>query len=379
MGKRGQGEGTIRKRADGRWEAMITVPQDDGSTKRHSVYGKTQGEVRKKLTEARRTLDQGGTLITERQTVAAFLDRWLRDVVKPSVRPKTYDSYLQVVKLYIIPGVGAHQLTGLQPQHVQAMINARLAAGLSPRTVQYLRAILRRALGQALKWGLVARNVATLVDPPKSERREMRALSPDEAGRFLAAAQGDRLEALYRVALSIGLRQGEILGLRWEDVDLDGGRLAVRKQLQRIDGKPRLVDLKTRQSRRTISLPTTLTRALRAHRARQNEERLLLGEKWLGEGWGLVFTSTIGTPLDPRNLTDRYKKLLASADLPAIRFHDLRHSCASLLIAQGVPMEIVKETLGHSQISLTINTYVHLLPETQRQAADAIDRLFGTA
>ncbi len=379
MGKRGQGEGTIRKRTDGRWEAMLTIPQDDGTSKRRSIYGKTQGEVRKKLTEARRTLDQGDTLITDRQTVEAFLDRWLRDVVRPSVRPKTYDSYQQVVRLYIKPGVGAHQLNSLQPQHVQAMMNARLAAGLSPRTVQYMRAVLRRALGQALKWGMVTRNVATLVDPPKSERHEMQALCPEEAARFLSVAQGDRLEALYRVALSIGLRQGEILGLSWEDVNLDTGRLTVRRQLQRIGGKPQLVDLKTRQSRRTISLPTMLVQSLRKHRTQQIEERLLLGEKWKGAAWGLVFTSTIGTPLDPRNLTDRYKKLLASAALPAIRFHDLRHSCASLLIAQGVPMEIVKETLGHSQISLTINTYVHLLPETQRQAADAMDRLFATA
>jgi integrase len=162
-------------------------------------------------------------------------------------------------------------------------------------------------------------------------------------------------------------------------VDLDRGVVRVRKQLQRLEGKPQLVDLKTRQSRRTISLPAALIPALRSHRTRQIAERLALGERWQGEAWGLVFTSTIGTPLDPRNLTDRYKALLQAADLPAMRFHDLRHSCASLLIAQRVPMEIVKETLGHSQISLKINTYVHLLPETQRQAADAMDRLFGTA
>ena len=161
-------------------------------------------------------------------------------------------------------------------------------------------------------------------------------------------------------------------------MNLDTGRLTVRTQLQRIDRNPQLADLKTPQSRRTISLPAGLIPALRTHRTRQIEERLALGEKWKGEGWRLVFTSTIGTPLDPRNLTDRYKALLERAGLPAIRFHDLRHSCASLLIAQGVPMEIVKETLGHSQISLTINTYVHMLPETQRQAADAMDRLVGT-
>lgn len=330
-------------------------------------------------------LDQGQAPITDRQTVAQFLNQWLADVVRPAVRPKTYESYAQVARLYLVSALGKHQLAKLQPDHVQAMMNTLLTtggqsrAGVSPRTVQYARAVLRKALNQALRWGKVSRNVATLVDPPKSVRHEMQALTPEQATAFLTAAQGDWLEALYRVALSLGLRQGEILGLRWEDVDLDKERLSVRKQLQRLDGTPQLVDLKTRQSRRTIALPSALVAALRTHRTRQKEARLLADERWQGEIWGLVFTSTIGTPLDPRNLTDRYKTLLTQASLPAIRFHDLRHSCASLLIAQGVPMEIVKETLGHAQISLTINTYVHLLPETQRQAADAMDRLFGIA
>lgn len=243
--------------------------------------------------------------------------------------------------------------------------------------MQYTRAVLRKALNQALRWGLVTKNAATLADPPKAEPREIRPLDPDEARRFLDAARGDRLEALYSVALSLGLRMGEILGLRWEDVDLDARTLTVRKQLQRLDGKPQLVDLKTRQSRRTLALPAGLAGALREHRKRQLEARLLAGERWRGEDWGLVFTSTIGTPLDPRNLTDRYKALLARAGLPALRFHDLRHSCASLLIAQGIPAKIVMETLGHSQISLTLNTYAHVFPEVQRQAAEAMDRLFG--
>ncbi len=375
--KRGQGEGTIRQRADGRWEAMYTYHDATGHMKRRSLYGKTQREVREKLTAALRALDQGDAPITDRQTVAQFLDRWLADVVKPSVRPKTYHSYAQLVRLHLKPALGRHQLAKLLPQHVQGMMNDKLAAGLSPRTVQYLRAVLRRALGQALKWGLVARNVATLVDPPRSERHEMQALNPSQAGQFLEAARGDRLEALYRVALSLGLRQGEILGLRWEDVDFDAGTMRVRVQLQRIDGKPRLVDLKTVKSRRTVALPAALVMALKAHRMHQLEERLLAGGRW--QDWGLVFTSTIGTPLDARNLTTRYKALLKRAGLPDVRFHDLRHSCASLLIAQGVPPRVVMEILGHSQISLTLNTYTHVLLDAQRQAADVMDRLFGTA
>jgi len=205
----------------------------------------------------------------------------------------------------------------------------------------------------------------------------MRALTPQEAGVFLAAARGDRLEALYAVAVGLGLRQGEICGLRWEDVDVERGRLSVRKQVQRIGGKARLVDLKTRQSRRTIALPRVIAAQLRAHKVCQNEERLLARERW--QDWSLVFPSTIGTPLEPSNLTKRYKALLAGAGLPAIRFHDLRHSCASLLIAQGISPRVVMETLGHSQIGLTMNTYAHISPEVQQQAAAAMDALFPGA
>ena len=245
--------------------------------------------------------------------------------------------------------------------------------GLSPRTVQYARAVLRKALNQALRWGLVPRNVATLVDPPRSKRHEIVFFAPDQANAFLDTARGDRLEALYRVALSLGLRQGEALGLRWEDVDLERGVLRVRVALQRIDGVPQLVEPKTPRSHRTIALPRPLAAHLRAHRTRQITERLAC-PRW--QDWDLVFPSSVGTPLSPQNLTKRYKALLRDAGLPAMRFHDLRHSCASLLLAQGVPARVVMETLGHSQIGLTLNTYAHVMPELQRQAAEAMERLF---
>lgn len=377
-GKRGQNEGSISKRQDGRWEAALTLPGTGGKRKR--FYGETQRVVREQLTAALRALDQGEPPATECQTVAQFLARWLEDVVKPSVRPKTYHSYAQLVRLHLAPGLGQHQLRKLQPQHVQAFMNEKLAAGLSPRTVQYLRAVLRRALGQALKWGLVARNVATLVDPPRMERPQLRALTPDESRRFLDAVRGDRLEALYAVALALGLRQGEALGLRWQDVDLDAGELRVRVALQRVQGQPlRLVEPKTRQSRRTLPLPPPVIAQLRAHRTRQREDRLLAGERWEGEGWGLVFANTRGGPLEPRNLTTRYKALLALAGLPNIRFHDLRHSCASLLLAQGVHPRVVMEILGHSTITLTMNTYSHVLPQAQRDALDRLGDLFGAS
>jgi integrase len=377
MAKRGQNEGSIYRRDDGRWVAQVNVGYMDGKRKRKYLYGDTRREVAEQIKAVLRDQQQGLPIAAERQTVAQFFERWLADVAKPSVRPMTYRSYAQIVRLHIVPALGRHQLAQLGPQHVQALLNAKLEAGLSPRTVQYIRAVLRRALGQALKWGLTPRNVAMLVDPPRSVRHEIQPLDPAQAARFLEAARGDRLEALYRVALSLGLRQGEILGLRWADVNLDTAALRVQVQLQRIDKRPQLVELKTRQSRRTIAMPPALVTQLRTHRARQLEERLRLGPAW--QDWDLVFTSAIGTPLDPRNLTTRYKALLRRGGLPDIRFHDLRHSCASLLIAQGVPARVVMETLGHSQISLTLNTYTHILSDMQRQAADAMERLFGDA
>ncbi|HET8631551.1 MAG TPA: site-specific integrase, partial [Thermomicrobiales bacterium] len=202
---------------------------------------------------------------------------------------------------------------------------------------------------------------------------------PAEARRFLDAARGNRLEALYRVALSLGLRQGEILGLQWADVDLDAGTLAVRRQLQRVDGAFRLMELKTAQSRRTLALPAALLAALREHRRRQLEERLLAGERWRGAAWDLVFCTRYGTPLDARNLVIYFKALLTRAGLPDIRFHDLRHSCISLLAAQGVSDRVAMEIAGHSQISLTKNIYTHVYDEAKRQAAEAMDRLLGDA
>ncbi len=287
------------------------------------------------------------------------------------------------MRLYLTPALGRHQLAKLQPEHVQTLMNQMLEAGgkdgqgLSPRTVQRARAVLRRALNQALKWGMVPRNVATLVDPPRSRTPRFTTLRPEQGRVLLDAARGDRFEALYRVALSLGLRQGEALGLRWEDVELQAGTLRVAVALQRFDGKLQLVEPKTDRSRRVLSVPTALVSALKAHRARQLQERLLAGDRWRDSG--LVFTSRIGTPLEPRNVTRAYKALLTRAGLPDIRFHDLRHSCASLLVAQGLHPRVVMETLGHSQISLTMNTYAHVLADVQREAAVTMDRLFPEA
>lgn len=338
MGKRGDNEGSVfQRKSSGKWVAQVFIGyRPDGKRDYKTYTCATQREALGRLKAAHATLERTGTLVTKRQTVRQFLERWLEDVIKPRRAPRTYESYASEVRRNIGPALGHLQLDKLAPQDVQRFLNhlgkegGAKGQGLSPRTVAYNRAILRKALNQALKWGEVARNAATLVDPPTVRRHEIRPLDADGAHRFLDAARGDRLESLYTVAVSIGLREGEILGLRWEDIDLDRGMVRVRKQFQRIDGKPRLCDLKTESSRRDINLPPMLVAQLRAHRARQAEERLAC-PRW--QDWTLIFPSTVGTPLDPQNLMKRFKALLAKADLPDMRFHDLRHSCATLLFA----------------------------------------------
>jgi integrase len=378
MTKRGNGEGTIRKRVDDRWEGRIYTPGPDGALKWKAVYGKTQKEAREKLDALKADVARG-MVIAERQPVAQFLDRWLEETARPTVRAKTFQGYALLIHNHLKPALGHHQLSKLSPQDVQAMMNAKLAGGLSPRSVQLLRAMLRRALGYALKWGLVTRNVATLVDSPRGVRAEMLSFTPAEATQFLAAIKGDRLEALYATTLILGLRQGEVLGLRWEDIDFERRTLRVHFALQWLRGQqPCLVEPKTRQSRRTLPLPAMLVEQLRAHRARQEADTARPGRKWIGDEWGLVFCTHQGRPLNNRHLVTYFKAILRRADLPNLRFHDLRHSCASLLVAHGLHPRVIMEQLGHSTITLTMNTYAHVIPDLQRQAANMMDEMFGT-
>jgi integrase len=383
--KRNAGEGSIFERADGRWCAQLDLGWENGKRRRRYIYGVTAAEVQDALLKARSDQAAGLPIAVERQTVAQFLDRWLEDSVKPSVRPATHQQYFQHVRLYLSPSLGRHRLSKLSPQHVQAFVNERLKIGLSPRTVQLSLVILRHALDSAVKWDLVGRNVATLVDSPKVQRHEITPLDPQQARRFLEAARGERLEALYSVALSLGLREGEALGLRWIDLDLDARQLSIRQCLQRIGGKRfgtgpgklQFVEPKTDRSRRTLRMPDAIVRALRAHRVRQLEERLSAGSAWVENG--LIFTTTIGTPLEPRSAVTDFKRILEKAALPlSIRFHDLRHSAASLLLAQGVQMRAIMELLGHSTIALTANTYSHVMPSMMQDMAEKMDAILGS-
>jgi integrase len=353
-------------------------------------------------------------MVSGGKTVGKFLDEWLEQVVKPTKRPRTYDNYMYVVDLHIKPTIGKHRIEKLSQQQVQAMLNAKPAAGLAAGSVANIRRVLRAALNQAMRWDLVARNVATLTTLPKSEAFEGYALNANEVTQLLAAAGGERLEALYWVAISLGLRQGEIFGLRWSDVDLEGGTLSVRKQLQYrritdvtatdLDGLPAvgrkraqaaregwkgndtsgntkeplvpmLVDPKTSRSRRTISIPSRVVDALKRHRDRQDVHQLEAGGRW--QDWGLVFVTSIGSPLNQSNFRKDWVVTRKLAGLPdKVRFHDLRHSALSLMADRGVPAHDLMAIAGHSQITTTMQLYVHSSAENRKAAAKTLDDLF---
>ncbi|HET9224674.1 MAG TPA: site-specific integrase [Roseiflexaceae bacterium] len=303
-----------------------------------------------------------------------YLEQWLEQTVKRQNRIRTYDRYAGDIHNYLIPELGKHQLAKLTPAHVQALLNKLADAGLAYRSIRNVRAVLRRALNQAMRFGYVVRNVAALVDVPGEVTFVAEPLDEEQAKRLLDAIAGHRWELLYRIALGLGLRKGEILGLRWEDVDFDTATLRISGSLQRQRGRLERTATKTEASIRVIALPPSLLAMLCDHKQRQAHMRHV-ARRWTETG--LVFTSSVGTPIEPSDLSRHFKQVLKEADLPEhTRFHDLRHSCATLLIVMGVHPRVVMEILGHSQISTTMNIYAHVLPRVQREAITGLDTLF---
>jgi integrase len=371
--KRGNGEGSIHRRKGGGWCAQYTVYTANGR-KRKTLYGKTRQEVAAKLTMGLSDREDGVIFDAENLTIGEYLDRWLKDSVEGNVGPRTLSNYQLQVRHHLRPALGQIKLKALSPAHIQGLYRSKLDAGLAPSSVRYIHAVLHRALKQALRWGLVPRNASESVDLPRLGKEEVEVLLPDEVRAFLDAAREDRLEALYVVAVTVGLRRGELLGLRWTDLELDGEpKLRVGRQLQRMrDGSGRRFVAPKGGKGRTIRLPARTVEALKAHRACQAEARLKAGS--LYQDGGLVFASEIGTPLEPSNIDRRsFKPLLEKAGLPDIRFHDLRHTCATVLLSQGVNPKFVQELLGHADIKLTLGTYSHFLPSMGDQTANAME------
>jgi integrase len=370
-GKRGNGEGAIYRDATGRWRAVLDLGYREGKRSRKYVSGQTRTEVAGKL---RRLLDEqdAGFTITSSEgspTLEAWLAHWLDTIAAPRLRPSTLATYRGYVNNRIVPNLGRHQLNKLQPEHLEKFYASLAEEGLKAATIVHVHRILSRALKVAMQRGRVRRNVATLVQPPSIDREEIRPLTGEQARAVLAAAQGERNAARWSVALALGLRQGEALGLAWEAVDLDAGTLTVRQALQRQSGGGLvLVPPKSRAGRRTIPIPDQLVQALRAHRDVQAVERTSAGTAWSEQG--LVFVGPRGKPIDPSNDYQSWRRLLERAGVPPARLHDARHTAATLLLSQGVSARVVMELLGHSQISLTLGTYTHVVPALAREAAD---------
>jgi integrase len=373
--RRDYGSGSLRELPDGRWQGRVDLGRDAGGRRLRPTFTGTKREVQSAIARAIRDREAGVAGASGRLTVRDYLARWMADSAAQRVRPRTLDGYRTVVEVHLVRGLGDVRLAKLTAPQVQAFVNAK-AATLSPGTVRNIHAVLRRALNQAVRWGLIARNVATLVDLPPARHHAVQALTDARARAILEAVRGDRIEPLVTVTLATGLRQGEALGLRWTDVDLEAGTATIRHSLLRRGRVVELVEPKTARSRRTVVLPGFAVAALRRQRDWfQAQQRLLAGEDWReGE---FVFTSSVGTPLDGTNVTHRLQQLLAAAGLPRMRFHDLRHGAATLLLAAGVHPRVVMETLGHSQISLTMNTYSHVVPALQRDAADRLEAMLG--
>jgi integrase len=377
--RRGHNEGSIyketKKLANGTtaiyWRGEVSLGFDQqGNRRLLRLKGKSRAEVQQQVTQAIADLQKGLPINPSKTTVAEYLTRWLDDSVRHSVRPRTYSSYAMNVTTHIGPALGTIPLKKLTAADVQGFYSRKLESGLSPRTVQYLHAILHRALEQAVKWGYIARNVTDAVDKPRVTRGAMATLSADEARRFLGAAVDDRFFALYVLAISTGMRQGELLGLTWPNVDLDAGQIHVVQQLQynRQDRRLELVETKSGKGR-NVALTQLAVSGLKEQRRMQLAERLAIADVWQND-WNLVFTTQIGSPVSAGNMLRRsFYPLLTKAELPRLRFHDLRHTAATLLLIAGEHPRVVQEMLGHASIALTLDTYSHVVPSMQKAAA----------
>ncbi|MEU4803015.1 site-specific integrase [Actinosynnema sp. NPDC023587] len=406
--KRANGEGHARERKDGRFEAQVFVTTSDGGRKRVSVYGKSYDQCQDELTKLRDQERQGLPAVTTTMTVGEYLTFWLYQVAEPGIRRTTFTTYEGAVRLHIIPGIGKRKLKQLQAVHIRTWLNglrtkcqccaqgkdakraeapdvpAKCCAKATPEccgeylsasSIRHLLRVLRAALQNAVnEQELIARNVARMVKLNVTDPHKVRALTDVEARQVLVVAKQHRLYALWAVALAIGLRRGEALGLSWNDIDMVRKRVTIRQALHRVDKQLKLEEVKTDESNATIPLPGQLVRVLKEHRMNQLQERFEAGDAW--QETGLVFTTTMGGPIEPRNVNRMFARLCTQANVRQVRVHDLRHSCATLLFSMGVDAATVQRVLRHSSITVTTSTYVEVIERVQRDALDGMDAFF---
>jgi len=369
--RRGKGEGCITQRADGLWMSRVVVGHDANGKRRHKwFYGRTKKEVATKLTNEAAAVINGTSIDCGKMTVGELLKKWLTESAKPNISPGSYAEYERIVNSYLVPKLGSVKLSAIRPLHIQTMLSQLETGGTGPRTRQYCYVTLHRAFVIALRWQLMLRNPCDGIDPPKVKKSPVESLTADQAKKLLEASEGNRFHAVFVLALTTGMRQGEIFGLHWDSVDLKKGILQVCYSLEELKGKLRLKEPKSESARRQIALSEMAVKALWAHKA-----------KLLAEGLGgcpYVFPDSEGGLLRKCSFHRwSWSKIRKAVGLEKTHFHALRHSCASLMLADGVNMKVIQATLGHANIGMTMDTYAHLMPDSQRAAASTFDRLLG--
>ena len=373
--------GHIKQRSKGSWTIWLELERDPTGKRRQktvTVHG-TKREAQQKLTELQGSLDKGTYITPAKTTVGEFLRRWLRDYAMTNVRPRTYEGYQMILEVHIIPALGGIPLPKLQPAKIQEYYARALKegrrdgkGGLSARSVLSHHRVLRQALAYAVKWGLLVRNPAEAVDPPRPVNKEMTTLDERGVDAFLDAAEQTPFYHLFHLATYTGLRRSELLGLRWKDVDLNLGTLSVTQVMHRLqDGRVVFQEPKTAKSRRQVSLSPETAITLRNHKVQQEQQARIMGADQDGDS--LVFSKVDGAPLSPITGNHTFARTIRKAGLEGVRLHDLRHTHASLMMKRGAFPKVIQERLGHSSIAVTMDIYSHLLPGMQEAAALAFD------
>jgi integrase len=378
--------GHIRQRSPKSWASVLDLGPDATGKRRqkwHTVRGGKK-DAQRELARLLHEINTGAYVEPSRMTLSDYLDRWLDDYARPNVSAKTFERYEEIARLHLKPALGHHPLSKLQPLHIARYYSEALAygrkdgrGGLSARSVLHHHRVLRAALHQAVKWLLLPRNPADAVEPPRPKHREMRALDEAATAKLLRSASDSRLSLPVLLAVTTGLRRGEILGLRWQDVDLHKSSLAVRQSLEQTRGGLAFKQPKTAKSRRVVALPALAVEALKQRKVEQATTRLALGPSY--QDHDLVCPRDDGTPWPPDSFSSSFVGLVRRAGVPTIRFHDLRHTHATQLLRQGVHPKVVSERLGHATVGITLDVYSHVLPGMQAEAASRTDAALRAA
>ncbi|GAA4703650.1 tyrosine-type recombinase/integrase [Brevibacillus fulvus] len=369
-------KGYFRKRGNS-WSYTVDLGKDEitGKRKQKTKNGfKTKKDAEKACNELINQLNKGTYIEPSEKTIKEYIMEWMDINAKQILRPSSYDNHLIVIEKHIIPELGSLKLSQLTPSHIQKFYNQLSTEGLSPDYIRYMHSILRKSIGQAVKWQLVARNVVELVEPPRLADKDIVTWSLEEATEFLdyVEAHGKRFFVAYVLAIYTGMRRGEILGLRWKDINWEHGKLSVRQTVYRTRQGLLFQEPKTKNSKRQISLPEYVLSSLRRHRSDQNKQKLLLGG--LYNDHDLVICTDEGKPIEPRNLVRHFDRMIQETGLQKIRFHDLRHTHATILLQLGEHPKVVSERLGHSRVGVTLDTYSHVLPDMQKDAANNFEQ-----